>query len=312
MLRSTRGGRRARVRHEEVDERLALEPHARHVVASTSDRLQDHAAAELGVALAQLRGVLLDRHRAVRVAVDVEDRERRLRERREAVDRIVLREHLLEGVALHAVGAATPVEARPRAQVADRVDAGDARDALGMVRRPVVEHQPAAAAREEACAFGVTTPHELRVQRSVERTPRGVAVGLADVDAGDRNALREQALEDPLLGLGREPGKRRRIHHPRLRRRCSPLFLRWRDQEGAAPAKLEELARQWESLLRRVLRFGRRDGETNEEAGGDAEQAGPLREHRPLSPASDDDARAARCSWMRRRSACRSPRCPAA
>ena len=75
----------------EVNQGLALKPAGPHVVALALDDFKSHWAAELIVAGLDDRGVFIQRHHAIHVAVDMKDRHLRLGQGREAVDGVVLR-----------------------------------------------------------------------------------------------------------------------------------------------------------------------------------------------------------------------------
>jgi len=65
---------------------------------------------------------------------------------REALDRFVLCQLLLELCRRQAIGTAGLVEAGPTTEITNGINAGDAAHRIRMLGGPVVEHQPAAAA----------------------------------------------------------------------------------------------------------------------------------------------------------------------
>ena len=72
-------------------------------------------------------------------------------------------------------------------------DPGHAAERLRVFGGPVVKHQPAAAARQQDRPRAVThLPGEERVELVINRASGGTAIGFTHIDAGDRDAVREE------------------------------------------------------------------------------------------------------------------------
>ena len=172
--------------NDKVDQFLALEESTPHVVPLAGRNLQLHRAAQFPVGLRQRRRVGLERHDLIRVTVDMEDRYPRLRHRREPWDRVVLVKFCRKFRLGHTIAFASLADARITSHVTDRIDPSDAAHFLRILDRPTVEHQAAAAARQQASLRVEPVFLDQRlVQRVVGRTPVGTPLGFAHVDAGD-------------------------------------------------------------------------------------------------------------------------------
>ena len=246
--------RHERVRLHEVDQRLALEEPAPHVVTLSLRDLERHHTTELPVAALQFGRVVGQRHDLVGVAVDVMDRHSGLRQRRQPIDRVVLGRTAGKFLRGHSEGATRLLQAGIAAQIANRIDARDRRNRLRMFDGPRIQHQTAPTARQQTGARRHAAPaHQVFVELLVVRAATGTAIGLAHIDAGDGDARGEPLLEHPTLGLRRQPAQRRRIEHPRLRR--ATMLFRRQDHERRATVDDERLSGQRQLLLRRRLRY---------------------------------------------------------
>ena len=126
--------------------------------------------------------------------MEVQNGNLRPRQRGEPVDGIVLGQVFGQFAPAHAVGGARLVQARPTGLVAHRVDAADALDAVRVLGRPVVEHQPAAALRQQA---GPPVQPVMLYHRAVEVGEDGAAGGISErfahVHSGNGHAARHAA-----------------------------------------------------------------------------------------------------------------------
>ncbi len=153
----------------------------------------------------------------------------------------------LRGV--HAVGRGGLRHARVARDVADRIDAGEARHFLGVLRRPSERHQPAAAPSEQHGLRRVAAlPRHLVVEPGEQSASVGTAVGFPDIDARDRDAGVEEPLEHPALLRSGQAGQRRRVPDPWLR--TAAFRRRRRDDERGVPVDEKGSAGQWQHLHR--------------------------------------------------------------
>ena len=152
-----------------------------HVVPAAGDHRERRVAAVgVEVVLDDL-GVVLDRHNAVAVAVDVKDADVVRDQAGQPNYRVV---QFRVGIDLGLV------VARVAQQVGDRVDPADGGDLVGVVRRPVVAKQAAPAAGVEAELLGVAeVDGHLVVEVGVTSPLIRVARQVAGVDARDGDAV---------------------------------------------------------------------------------------------------------------------------
>ena len=135
------------MRNDEIHQLLALKISFPEVVPLSLGDLQLHLTAECTIVAGKFPGIVAQRHEGVAIAVDVKDRHAGLRQRLQSIDGVVFAQLGFELHGRQAVGAAGPLQAGKAADVAYRVDPGNARDRLWVLAGPVVEHQSAAAAR---------------------------------------------------------------------------------------------------------------------------------------------------------------------
>ncbi len=108
-----------------------------------------------------------------------------------------------------------------------------------MLHRPIVEHESATAARQQAGLLAkLALVYEVIVKRGVKFRPFRTAERFSDVDTRDRDAVCEKPLKHPDLGLSREPAQSRRIPDPRY----IGLRIRRQDDESVVTIELKGLA----------------------------------------------------------------------
>ena len=210
-------------------------------MAPPLDELDLDGSAERGVALGEQSRVRLVRYDAIRVALDVADRDAKPRERLKPIDRIVLGEPRLELAGRESVRGSRARDSRVARDVADGIDSGDAPDRPWMLDRPGVEHQPAAAAREEdGPRSEAVLERQLVVERLVDPSPVGAAVALPHIDSGEGDARGVKSIDHPLLVAARVSiAERRSVPDPR-RRPLPPRTRRRLEDEGSMTGDRED------------------------------------------------------------------------
>ena len=154
----------------------------------------------------------------------------RLRQRFEAIDWVVLRQLFFQFCRRQPVCAGRVSQPGIAAQVAHRIDAGDAADLVGILRGPVVQHQPAPAlGQQPRLGFKFVFADDVLVKLREDLSPRRAAVRFTDVDAAHVETPVEQFPQDPFVALVGIAADGRRIPDPgpgALRRR----FRRLKDE----------------------------------------------------------------------------------
>ena len=188
---------------------------------------------------------------SIRAAMDVEDGHPGLGQRRETVNRVVLRSLFAELFRAQTVGAAGPVEAGPTAEVADRINAGNAPHRLGMLSRPVIKHQAAATPGQQAGLAAEPAPfNQLPVQGVEVGASLRIAIGFADVHAGHGNAGRQKTFEHPTFASLGEAGQRGGVPNPRSGTIRVEVLSRRKNYECGATIDFRDFSRQRQVFLR--------------------------------------------------------------
>ena len=108
-----------RLSNHKIDKFLILEPARPQIVTLPFDHVKCHHSAQLSIPLRQFAGVLFERHHGVAIPVNVVDRDMRLSQRRQTVNRIMGGQLRLELRVGQAVGAAVADAERALTALAD-------------------------------------------------------------------------------------------------------------------------------------------------------------------------------------------------
>jgi hypothetical protein len=250
---------------QKVDERLAGEEPFPEAVALAfgNDQLHEALLANRLVTAAEFRGIGLQRHHRVVVAVDDADGDVMLGQHCRLFDRAEFAAAGGERVGRKAVGWGRVLKARIGFPVVDRIDATQAGGELGMSDGPGRCPEAPAAAAEHCGLGGVASADHVGVKSFCDGNSRRAAIRLARVDAGHGNACFGELLVHPplgLIGVGRQGGG---VENPGLAvgRVCvGSLVESGRgEEEGGVAFDAEDLPRQEHLFfggIRRADRFG--------------------------------------------------------
>ena len=217
------------------DQFLTLKKSFPHVVPLALCGEQLHVPPEPFVAVPHDDRILRIGHQRVLIAMDMEHAHSRLRQRRQAVDRIVQRQQAFHLSEFESVGFCRSLKPRVSAQIAHRIDRRDGCHLVRILDSPVIQHQSAATARQQAglCGEAVLLREDF-VKRGVNPAAFGIPHRLTHIDSRDSHAGREQSLKHPVLFLTWIRRQGRCVENPRCCIRPWPACVRLEEEPTVA------------------------------------------------------------------------------